>query len=429
MSDKPTYEELEKDLQKYKHAMRDLDIERQQTKCVFEAVDEPIYIVDPNTYDLLYVNKALKKIWGDVVGQKCHLVLQNLESPCSFCTNEHLFGENFGQPYIWEFQNRSTGHTFHCIDKAIRWPDGRKVRFEMAIDITNRIRVEEELRKRTNKLSKRVKELNCLYSISKLIHEHRISLEEIFQGIVDLIPYSWQYPEITCSRIIFGNQEFKTDNFRETPWKQADKIIVNNELVGVLEVYYLEEKPEINDSPFIKEEQSLINSITEILGDKIEKKQVENALEEKDKKLKQHAQHLEEVNTALNVLLNHREEEKKKLEENILSNVEKFILPYIEKMEKTRLINENKTLLDIIKSNLKEIISPFARKLSAKHLALTPAEIKIADLVKLGKTTKEIAELLNVSAGAIEFHRNNIRKKFGLKNKKINLRSYLLSLP
>ena len=83
--------------------------------------------------------------------------------------------------------------------------------------------------------------------------------------------------------------------------------------------------------------------------------------------------------------------------------------------------------IGIIESNLNTIISALVPKLSSKYLGLTSKEIQVASLVKEGKTSKEIAELLNVSVRAVEFHRDNIRTKFGLKNKKVNLRSHLLS--
>jgi PAS domain S-box-containing protein len=159
-----------------------------------------------------------------------------------------------------------------------------------------------------------------------------------------------------------------------------------------------------------------------------ERKQAEAALLEREQKLERQAQHLEEVNTALNVLLEHREEEKKKLEENILSNVQKLIFPYIEKVERSPLDDKNKTYIDIIKSNLKELISPFAKTLSSKYSILTSTEIQVADHIKHGRTSKEIASLLNVSVKAVSFHRGNIRRKLGLVKKKINLRSHLQSL-
>ena len=119
----------------------------------------------------------------------------------------------------------------------------------------------------------------------------------------------------------------------------------------------------------------------------------------------------------------------KQSDENILINLKKLILPYIEKMEKNNLNDKNATYLGIIKSNLSQMVSPFANRLSSKFFELTPSEIQIADLIKHGKTSKEIASLLNVSSKAISFHRGNIRKKLGLANKKINLRSYLQSFP
>jgi PAS domain S-box-containing protein len=179
----------------------------------------------------------------------------------------------------------------------------------------------------------------------------------------------------------------------------------------------------------IRDESGEIYRIAGIAEDISERKKAEAALRENEKTLALHAEHLKEVNTALKVLLEHREEEKKQSDENILINLKKLILPYIEKIEKSKLNEKNATYLGIIKSNLSELVSPFANKLSSKYYELTPSEIQIADLIKHGKTSKEIASLLNVSPKAISFHRGNIRKKLGLANKKINLISYLQSFP
>jgi len=90
--------------------------------------------------------------------------------------------------------------------------------------------------------------------------------------------------------------------------------------------------------------------------------------------------------------------------------------------------NQQEAFLSIIESNLNEIISPFIREISLKYLKLTPTEIQIANLVRHGSTTKDIAEILNVSPRTVETHRKNIRRKIGLEGKKANLRSHLLSL-
>ena len=116
-----------------------------------------------------------------------------------------------------------------------------------------------------NALGERVKELNCLYGISRLIEKPGISLEEILEGTIRFISPGWQYPDITCARIITHNGEFKTDNFKDTIWKQEDDININGKKYGTLEVCYLEERPKSYEGPFLKEERNLINAITKEL--------------------------------------------------------------------------------------------------------------------------------------------------------------------
>ncbi len=165
-----------------------------------------------------------------------------------------------------------------------------------------------------------------------------------------------------------------------------------------------------------------------IMRDVTERKQAEEALLKSKKEMEVQTHNLEEVNTALRVLLNKRDEDKTEIEEKVLFNVEKLVLPYVKKLNTSELNHEQKRCLNNIESNLKDIISPFPHRLGSSFLNLTPSEIKVANLVKDGKRSKEIAELMNLSSKTIEFHRNNIRKKFGIKNKSANLRSYLLSI-
>ncbi|MDX2498966.1 MAG: helix-turn-helix transcriptional regulator, partial [Deltaproteobacteria bacterium] len=150
-------------------------------------------------------------------------------------------------------------------------------------------------------------------------------------------------------------------------------------------------------------------------------------LRKREVELQAQSHHLGEVNTALKVLLKQREDDKKELGENVLSNVKELISPYLERLKKSRLNTNQKTLIDILDSNLSNMISPFISKLSSKYFNLTPMEVRVANLVKEGKTNKEIAELLCISKNTVLFHRFNIRSKLGLKNKKINLRSHLAS--
>ena len=132
----------------------------------------------------------------------------------------------------------------------------------------------------------RVKELNCLYSVSSLIAGTRKSISDTIEAALYLIPQGWQYPEITCVRIVFDGRAFASTNFKDTDWKQSFNIVVSGETVGTLEVCYLEERPTFYEGPFLKEEEDLIGDLARKLGGMIECKQGETALQETHDKIK-----------------------------------------------------------------------------------------------------------------------------------------------
>jgi PAS domain S-box-containing protein len=165
----------------------------------------------------------------------------------------------------------------------------------------------------------------------------------------------------------------------------------------------------------------------ESIRDITERRRMEEDLRKREEELEHKSRNLEEMNTALRVLLKHREEDKSELEERLLSNVKKLVVPYVEKLRKSRLTDEQASYVEILDDHLQDILSPFLRNLGTRYLNLTPKEIQVASLIREGKTSKDIAEVLGVSARAVDFHRDNIRIKLGIKNKKANLRSYLLS--
>jgi signal transduction histidine kinase len=142
-------------------------------------------------------------------------------------------------------------------------------------------------------LTERIKELNCLYGISKLI-ETSLSLEEILSGTIKIIPMAWQYPEIACTRIELKNQVFTTENFKQTKWKQSETILVDGQPYGKIEVFYLEETPECDEGPFLQEERYLIHAIAERLGHIIERKLADNRLKSLYKSEKELRQKLQE---------------------------------------------------------------------------------------------------------------------------------------
>jgi DNA-binding CsgD family transcriptional regulator/signal-transduction protein with cAMP-binding, CBS, and nucleotidyltransferase domain len=137
---------------------------------------------------------------------------------------------------------------------------------------------------------------------------------------------------------------------------------------------------------------------------------------------------LEEINVAVKILLNQMKRERMDSEAKIVSNVQELVLPYLENLRNSRLDAQQKECLSVIETNLNNIIVPFMQNLSIASSNLTHTEMKIANLIKDGKTTKEIADLLNLSPSTVDFHRNNIRSKLGLKNKRESLKARLLSL-
>jgi DNA-binding NarL/FixJ family response regulator len=160
----------------------------------------------------------------------------------------------------------------------------------------------------------------------------------------------------------------------------------------------------------------------------IERKRVELKLLARERELEDQARDLEEVNAALKVLLKQREADKTELEERIVGNFRELVRPLLEKLKTSGLNDRQKAFVEIAENELNNILAPFLRKVSSGHLKLTPTEIQVANLVKHGKSTKEIANFMHLSVKTVQANRNNIRKKLGIINKKINLRTYLLSV-
>lgn len=157
-------------------------------------------------------------------------------------------------------------------------------------------------------------------------------------------------------------------------------------------------------------------------------KEAEESLREREEQLREQKTELEEMNTALKVLLKQRETDRSELEHRLISNLKEMVMPYVEKLKSARIGRAERTYLEILENHLTEILSPFLQKLAAASIFLTPQEIQVASLVREGKTSQEIADMLNVSDATVHFHRKNLRKKFGLKNSRRNLRAYLMAM-
>ena len=144
----------------------------------------------------------------------------------------------------------------------------------------------EELGLVSHRLRERIKELKCLYDISSFRDATDFSLDAVLQAVIDFIPPAIQHPEITCARLLFGGYEIKTKNFRNTKWKISREIAVTDKWIGTLEVCYLEEKPELEEGPFLKEAKNLINAVAENIAKIIEREEAED-------EIRKHQDHIE----------------------------------------------------------------------------------------------------------------------------------------
>jgi two-component system sensor histidine kinase/response regulator len=219
--------------------------------------------------------------------------------------NEDFFGKNFA-----EFCDKENAQTlfeaYHNVYKTgqpakeIEWKvtmpdgnhiildgsaalmrntDGKPIGFRGIIrDVTERKMAELELIKRTHDLGERVKEMNCLYGISKVTELPGINFEQILTKVVNLIPQACQYPENTCARIVFQDTEFKTENFQKTIWSQASNISIDGQDMGVVEVVQLKEIPDMDEGPFLKEERRLLDDIASRVGNIFVRHRAEKAL-------------------------------------------------------------------------------------------------------------------------------------------------------
>ena len=169
---------LEREITARRRAEQALQTEREQLTSIFDGMDEVVYVCDPETYELLYTNGACRKHFGDTEGRKCYRVLQGRDDPCPFCTNDRILGPYEGKTLIWEFRNEGNGRWYRCIDRAIKWSDGRPVRFELAIDITESKLAADELSVRNAELAQKNAEMEQFaYTVSHDLKSPLVTIE------------------------------------------------------------------------------------------------------------------------------------------------------------------------------------------------------------------------------------------------------------
>ena len=275
-------------------------------------------------------------------------------------------------------------------------------------------------------LRERIKELNCLYVVSQLAERHLHSLNELLQELVNFLPYSWQYPEITCARILFDGKTYKSNGFKVTSWRQSSQIYMYHKVVGEVGIFYLEECPPDGEGPFMKEERALLDAVAEHIGTIATRISADLEMQESNRQLKLEREALQESNIALRAVLSRIEQEKQEIYRDININVEKILKPILQALV-LQLPPAQKKYVEMLQTNLEEITSPFISRLSLSYHSMTPTEIAICNMIRIGMRTKEIAVMRGVSQATINRHREKIRRKLKITNQDVNLATLLQS--
>ncbi len=413
--------ELEKELKESKNFLQN----------IFNVIQDGISILDSDL-NIVMVNQWMEKAYSEAapfVGKKCFTVYQGRTSPCPFCPSIKTLetGKSCSESVPYPSAENLTGWleltAFPLTDEH-----GTLIGvIEYVKDITDRRQAEAEL------LATKARLQHLLTSTPAVIYSCRTSGDFGATFISDNIKMQLGYDP----------QEFVEDpNFWIDTIHPEDRPRVISGLSSLFKKgYHIHEyRFQHKDGSYrwMLDELRLVSDADgnplEIVGywtDITERKQAEEELKrahaELEKRVKERTAELEETNVTLKVLLKKREDDKRQLEEQMVENVTRIIEPSLEKLKKSRLDENQKKHLDIIETMLQEIISPLVKRLSSKYLNFTPTEINVANLIKQGKPTKEIADLLSLAPGTISAHRKNIRKKMGITNQSLSLQTILAS--
>ena len=273
-------------------------------------------------------------------------------------------------------------------------------------------------------LRERIKELDCLYTISTFREMYFHSPDRFLQGVVDCLPKSWQFPEHACARIAYGDKVYVTERFAEGKWRMAADIMAEGKLAGIVEVFYRKVVPTTAAGPFLKEEYALIRAVAERIGSVVMHMKALSDLREAHREIQREHQALQEANIALRAVLSRLEEEKRGIKASVAANIQKVIMPIVFELE-LEVAGRQRSYVTLLRRSLQELTSPFLTQIARDHVQLTPVEIAISTMIRNGLSTKEIAQLRCISPATVRRHRENVRRKLGLKNRKANLAPYL----
>jgi PAS domain S-box-containing protein len=409
------------DITERKRLENELSESEERYRAIFEGAAEGIVVADVKTRKFRYVNRAMSRMLGYTEKELVRMGVDDihpqeaLESVISEFEAQAKGDKVLAQgiPCL-----RKDGMTIYTnVNTTHMVIDGKECNVGFFADVTEHILAEEALRDSEEKW--------------RSLTENSVDFIMTLECDGTLLFVNRTPPGVTREEVI-GTSIF--DHFPEK-FKQVLRESINRVVeTGEPDRHYIEyTSPDGITRHFEGRPAPIIHSgrVAAIMinaTDITEQKLAEQALRERETSLEIQADELQEVNTALRVLLRQRDKDKTELEEKVFLNVRELVMPHVEKLKKSTLDARQKGYLRVLESNLSEIISPFAHRLSSKYSTLTPTEIQMAFLIRDGKSTKEIAGLLNLSGRTVESHRQSIRVKMGIRNRKANLRSHLLSM-
>jgi DNA-binding NarL/FixJ family response regulator len=273
-------------------------------------------------------------------------------------------------------------------------------------------------------LRERVKELNCLYTISRLRELYPHSTDRFLQGVTECLPPAFQYIECACARITHQDHCYVSENFQTSRCKIGAAFQVDGRPAGMVEVFYRALPPGAGAEPFIRDEYVLMKAVAERIGTFVTHRKAEDDLQQAHEALQREHHALQDTNIALRTLLSRLEEQKREIEASILLNIQKLLMPIVYELE-LEVTGRQRSFVTLLRHNLQEIASPFLTQMCRDYVELTPVELAISTMIRNGLSTKEIAQLRAVSPATVRRHRENIRRKLKLTNRKLNLVTFL----
>ena len=431
MSERLTYEQLERrvgelekaasQLRRENHALKDSE---NRCHALFDNANDAIFIADVNTGIILDANKEAERLLGrsrrNIIG--VHQSLLHPADKVQYYKNK--FNAHVQSERVSDFEAeivKADGRTVPvCISAAVTELQGKKVIQGIFRDIGERRWAEDELRQSENTYRTLLEHLP-----QKIFHKDAESVYVSCNG-------SYARDLKIKPEEIKGKTDY--DFFPKKlaeKYRADDKEAIASGQTKDIEEVYVQDGQEVFVQTVktpIRDEGGHITGVLGIFWDITKRRQAEDALRKREAVLQAQADELAELNSALTVLLKRRDEEKIEFQKQIFANLKQMVVPHVKKLKRSGLDAEQMGYAQAIETSLKDIISPFSHKLLSKYLDFTPREIQVANLLRKGKTTKAIAQLLNVSQNAVVFHRYRLREKLGLKNKRINLGAYLSSL-